>query len=335
MKNITLQILYILLIIVGFVSSFLFFPLLNNQKEYFIIFSIILSIVGTIIVGSILLKPTGLTPLTGILLFSVITYYFGGVLLIVNMAIENSLANFTIPFYFIEKLIYLLIIFVFLGIVFHRKKENFLEFIKIKKITNPILLIGGVTFIISYTLLNSYFLIPFYQKYIPSFYSVFAERLYQPRIIESRIIIFSVLSFAIMPAFAEEFLFRGFLQSSLELYPYRNRKNQIFLVLLIVSIFFASLHLSLFGFLINIPNAIVFSLLVIGTRSIFSSVITHAIGNGFFTIFSVIISSRLMNGELSAMIAPNAFWGCLINLIISISAFCFILRKIGLDSTRF
>ena len=143
---------------------------------------------------------------------------------------------------------------------------------------------------IAFTLLTSYFLIPIYQRFIPSFYSVFAEQLYQPRGISVKMLLFSILGFALLPALGEECLFRGFLQSILNRLPFRKKSTQLFAVTAIVAILFAALHGLLLRFLINLPIAIVFSLLVIGTRSIFSSVIVHAIGNGFFTVFSTPLS---------------------------------------------
>lgn len=86
-----------------------------------------------------------------------------------------------------------------------------------------------------------------------------------------------VISIALVPAFCEEFLFRGFVQSSFE------KKLNIFWTIVITSIIFAVFHFNPFALLPLFVLGAYFSYVVYLTDSIFISVILHFLNN-FFTI---------------------------------------------------
>lgn len=86
-----------------------------------------------------------------------------------------------------------------------------------------------------------------------------------------------VLSIALVPAFCEEFLFRGFVQSSFE------KRFSISWSIVITAFFFAIFHFNPFALIPLFLLGVYFSYLVHLTGSIFYSVILHFLNN-FFTI---------------------------------------------------
>jgi membrane protease YdiL (CAAX protease family) len=86
-----------------------------------------------------------------------------------------------------------------------------------------------------------------------------------------------VISIALVPAFCEEFLFRGFVQSSFE------KRFNIFWSIVITAFIFALFHFNPFAFLPLFLLGAYFSYIVYLTDSIFNSVILHFLNN-FFTI---------------------------------------------------
>lgn len=86
-----------------------------------------------------------------------------------------------------------------------------------------------------------------------------------------------VLSIALVPAFCEEFLFRGFVQSSFE------KRFSISWSIVITAFFFAIFHFNPFALIPLFLLGVYFSYLVHLTGSIFYSIILHFLNN-FFTI---------------------------------------------------
>jgi membrane protease YdiL (CAAX protease family) len=101
-----------------------------------------------------------------------------------------------------------------------------------------------------------------------------------------------VISVALVPAFCEEFLFRGFVQSSFE------KRWSITLTIFITSLLFALFHFNPFAIVPLFALGAYFSYVVYLTDSIFYSVILHFLNNFFtITIFAVyktedVISSK-------------------------------------------
>lgn len=86
-----------------------------------------------------------------------------------------------------------------------------------------------------------------------------------------------VLSAALVPAFCEEFLFRGFVQSSFE------KKMKPFWAIIVTSIIFGVFHFNPFAILPLIALGAYFSYLAYATGSIFIPIILHFLNN-FFTV---------------------------------------------------
>lgn len=86
-----------------------------------------------------------------------------------------------------------------------------------------------------------------------------------------------VISIALVPAFCEEFLFRGFVQSSFE------KRLSITWAIVVTSLIFAIFHFNPFALFPLFALGAYFSYVVYLTDSIFNSVILHFLNN-FFTI---------------------------------------------------
>lgn len=102
-------------------------------------------------------------------------------------------------------------------------------------------------------------------------------------------------------------------------------KNPVFkniLIIGIVSLLFALIYGSWYSIIINIPIGIVFSVLCYLTGRVVSSIILHFIGNGFFNIFVMIISNKII--ELQPF---QALIGFFLTLIISSIMFVLLFRR--------
>lgn len=112
-----------------------------------------------------------------------------------------------------------------------------------------------------------------------------------------------------------------------------SQKLKILFVSLAVAVLFGLIHGSLFAFLINLPIAFIFSLCLILTGSVFTSIIMHAAGNIFFKIFSSLVANGVQDVEGVLEILPSATYalaGSLICLVFSALSFFWILRGVML-----
>ena len=101
-----------------------------------------------------------------------------------------------------------------------------------------------------------------------------------------------VISVALVPAFCEEFLFRGFVQSSFE------KRWSIPWTIIITSLLFALFHFNPFAIVPLFALGAYFSFVVYLTDSIFYSVILHFLNNFFtITIFAVYKSEDVISAK--------------------------------------
>ncbi len=131
-----------------------------------------------------------------------------------------------------------------------------------------------------------------------------------------------VLSVALVPAFCEEFLFRGFVQSSFE------KRFSIFWTIVITSLIFAIFHFNPFAFLPLFLLGAYFSYLVYLTDSIFYSVILHFLNNFFtVTIYGIYKTEDVISAkpELNYPVGTLAF--SLVLLIFLMIFTLFILKR--------
>lgn len=101
-----------------------------------------------------------------------------------------------------------------------------------------------------------------------------------------------VLSVALIPAFCEEFLFRGFVQSSFE------KRLSVFWSIVLTSIIFAIFHFNPFAIIPLFILGAYFSYVVFLTNSIFYSVVLHFLNNFFtITVYAVYKSEDLISAK--------------------------------------
>jgi len=116
-----------------------------------------------------------------------------------------------------------------------------------------------------------------------------------------------VISIALVPAFCEEFLFRGFVQSSFE------KRLNIFWTIVITSIIFAIFHFNPFALLPLFALGAYFSYVVYLTDSIFISVILHFLNNFFtITIFAIYRTEDVISAKPEANFSLTYMYAALI-----------------------
>ena len=91
----------------------------------------------------------------------------------------------------------------------------------------------------------------------------------------------SVLIIGIMPAFAEEAAFRGFLYGTL-----KNKKIPIAATMVITAVVFAAYHMNLLQFIYVTIMGLFMSYMIYNSKSIFVTCIFHAVNNSMSVVFS-------------------------------------------------
>lgn len=104
-----------------------------------------------------------------------------------------------------------------------------------------------------------------------------------------------LLIIAVMPAFCEEFIFRG-------VFYHGYRENGIFLGTLACGISFGLMHMNFNQFCYAFVLGVIFCLLVEATGSIFSSMIAHFVINGWSVIMAEIASKMPGGMEQAAQV---------------------------------
>jgi hypothetical protein len=118
-----------------------------------------------------------------------------------------------------------------------------------------------------------------------------------------------LLLMAVVPAVAEEFIFRGVLY-------HMYRKNGIAGAAVMSALCFALLHLNFNQFVYAFALGVVFALLVEATGSIYSSMLAHAACNSYSVIVMNVVPQEMLEGDVSettmaARLAAIVFCGVL------------------------
>lgn len=228
-----------------------------------------------------------------VLFVSFFLYQFvGGLLtyLFIGLNISRENAEYVRLFTSISQIIFMLL----LSILFAKLIYNdFVNVFKTRKIYSVELLISivglGIIVVASqiYLYIQSYYIEQFknasatFKQIMDFMESIdklvqksYTEILYMDNFFDYASI---VLSVALVPAFCEEFLFRGFVQSSFE------KRFSITWSIVITAFFFAIFHFNPFALIPLFLLGVYFSYLVHLTGSIFYSIILHFLNN-FFTI---------------------------------------------------
>ncbi len=131
-----------------------------------------------------------------------------------------------------------------------------------------------------------------------------------------------VLSVALVPAFCEEFLFRGFVQTSFE------QKLKPFWAITLTGILFGIFHFNPYAIIPLVALGIYFSYLAFVTESIFVPIILHFVNN-FFTvsIFYFTKSEDLVKTQVSSEIPDQTLIISLITAVFLFIASIVILNK--------
>lgn len=130
------------------------------------------------------------------------------------------------------------------------------------------------------------------------------------------------LTVAILPAFAEEFAFRGIIMGTL-------RPHSEALAILVSSAAFGLMH----GNFVQLPFAfccgLVFAYMDIKTNSLLPSIIVHFFNNGLSVLFDILVSYQIINNNTA-----NLCYG-IIFLITGILSFIFIMRIVKSNDSGF
>lgn len=156
--------------------------------------------------------------------------------------------------------------------------------------TMPLLIIAGVAINSCFSFINAVFL-----KVIGYAPIVDSYEEYAYSSVEGFEFVIMFISIAVVPAFCEEFLFRGIIMR--HLVPYGKVTAVV-----ISSLLFALMHQNPAQFLYTFFSGVVLALVCIETGSIWCSVFIHLFNNGF-AVFDDIVAMQLSNSAASYIIS--------------------------------
>jgi membrane protease YdiL (CAAX protease family) len=160
----------------------------------------------------------------------------------------------------------------------------------------------GVAISAFWTRIFEYF--PYFYNIINKFESAGDEQLQGMVTAHGTIEFVLILLFvAIIPAFAEETLFRGFAQSNIERSGHRHHARPM-IALVVASLFFASIHLSLF----KLPGLLALGLalgwMTYRTNNLFVGSLGHAANNGIIVI-ALYLNPETAKGSTNSTLVGN------------------------------
>jgi len=133
-------------------------------------------------------------------------------------------------------------------------------------------------------------------------------------------LVFNLLVIAVMPAVAEEMIFRGIIQDSLE-----KMISNPHVAILVASIIFSAIHMQFEGFLPRMVLGMVLGYLFYWTRNLWVPIFAHAVNNGSQVIAGYLYPEELINMEPAALDSSIALPG-IISLILTIAVGWYILK---------
>ncbi|WP_157740532.1 CPBP family intramembrane glutamic endopeptidase [Mucilaginibacter xinganensis] len=135
-------------------------------------------------------------------------------------------------------------------------------------------------------------------------------------------VIVNVLMVGLLTAIAEEFMFRGVIQTIFVRWT-RNTHAAVW----ITAILFSAFHMEFFGFLPRLLLGVFFGYFVAWSGSIWTGVWAHFINNGTIVIVTYLFQKKIINGDPNDQHLFNNLWYA-ISFVIVI-ALLFIYRKIA------
>ncbi len=111
------------------------------------------------------------------------------------------------------------------------------------------------------------------------------------------------LMIAIVPAIAEELLFRGALQQLL-----KEVLGNVHVAILLTGIFFSFIHFQFFGFLPRVMMGVLFGYLFYWSRNLWVPIFAHFLHNGFQVVMVYLFQKKMVDTDIETMQAlPPAF----------------------------
>ena len=133
-------------------------------------------------------------------------------------------------------------------------------------------------------------------------------------------LLFNLIVIAIMPAVAEEMIFRGIVQDSFE-----KMITNPHVAILVSSIIFSAIHMQFEGFLPRMVLGMVLGYLFYWTRNLWVPIFAHAVNNGSQVIAGYFYPEELINIEPAALDSSIALPG-IISLVLTIAVGWYILK---------
>jgi len=133
-------------------------------------------------------------------------------------------------------------------------------------------------------------------------------------------LIFNLIVIAIMPAVAEEMIFRGIVQDSLE-----KMISNPHVAILVASIIFSAIHMQFEGFLPRMVLGMILGYLFYWTRNLWIPIVAHAVNNGSQVIVSYLYPEEIASMEPTALDSSIALPG-IISLVLTIGISWYILK---------
>ena len=179
-------------------------------------------------------------------------------------------------------------------------------------------------------------------KFFPDFYSILdkyetasdkaQESLITAHGLQEFALIF--LFVAIVPAFAEETLFRGFAQSNIERSGRRHARPYVALV--VTSILFALVHASVFKFPGLLMLGLALGWMAYRTNNLLVGALAHAANNGFIVIALYLIPDQIASKANQSLVAADQLPAMqaleiLLVIIPILAAFMFLFQRITLN----
>jgi len=107
--------------------------------------------------------------------------------------------------------------------------------------------------------------------------------------------IYAILTFAVLPAVCEEFLFRSVLAAEYE-------KSGVSCAVIMSAVMFAMLHFNMQMFLVYFVSGLILMLVMYTTRSVFGSMVVHILNNIFSIYFEDYIWKMLSSPQNTAIV---------------------------------
>ncbi len=135
---------------------------------------------------------------------------------------------------------------------------------------------------------------------------------------------------ALVPAIAEETLFRGFAQTNIE--RSGTRHSRPYLALAIASIVFAMIHLSVFKFPGLLGLGLTLGWLSYRTNNLFTGALAHAVNNGFIVVALYLNPEQLSANVNANMVNTDELSGTealtlLVPVLVALAAFLFLFNR--------